>query len=319
MWALRLLAVALGTLLACMAYSLWANPEVQFFCAGDAVKQAWHRQLRAQHTNVAVIFGGSSCGTSIDARGLRDRHGLAVVNAGFGAGMGARVLSRYALELVRPGDTLLVALEPALLTGPVHCEPLGVQFALAAGHRGILTREPWTRWPSLVLDLRPGGTHALAMLGKLVTGQPLYRYDRSEWSEGGLHEVAARRTVVAPPPIPHRLSPAGRRLLAELRDTARARGLRIAYVLPWEYCPPDRLAQYRRRNLAFAREVAEILPVLREPSAGSHPVMTDFADTEMHPTPDAARRRSDELAASLQAWNLWTTPALDTALAGGTP
>lgn len=318
-WALRLLAVALGTLLACVAYSLRANPEVQFFRAGDAVKQAWHRQLRAQHTNVAVIFGGSSCGTSIDARGLRDRHGLAVVNAGLGAGMGARVLSRYALELARPGDTLLVALEPALLTTPVDWEPLGVQFALAAGHRGILTQEPWTRWPSLLLDLRPGGAHALAMVGKLVTGQPLYRYDRSEWCEGGLHAVAARRPIAASPPDPRRLSPEGRRLLAELRDTARARGLRIAYVLPWEYCPPARMAEYRRRNLAFLREVSDILPVLREPSAGAHPVMADFADTDMHPIPDAARRRSDELAASLQTWSLWTTPALDTALAGGTP
>lgn len=318
-WTLRLLAVALATLLACVAYSLRVNPEVLFFRVGDTAKQSWHRQLRAQHTNVVVIFGGSSCATSIDARSLRDRHGLAVLNAGLGAGMGARVLSRYALEWVRPGDTLLVALEPALLTGSVEFEPLGVQFALASGHRHLLSGDPAPSWPSLLLDLRPGGNHALAMFGKLVTGQPLYRYARSEWSEDGQHAVAARRPIVASPPIPHPLSPAGRQLLAGLRDTARARGLRIAYVLPWEYCPPERQAEYRRRNLAFLREVSEILPVLREPRLGVHPVLADFADTSVHPIPEAARQRSDELAASLRSWSLWTPPSLDAALAGGTP
>lgn len=318
-WALRLLAVALVTLLACAAYSLRANPEVLFFRAGDLAKQAWHRELRRHHTNVVIIFGGSSCATSIDPRWLRDRHGLPVVNAGLGAGMGARVLTRYGLDLARPGDTLLVALEPGLLTSPVAFEPLGVQFALASGHGDILWREPCIHWPAFLLQLRPGGGHVFAMLGKLVTGQPRYRYPASEWSDAGQHRVGDRRDLLPPSLEPRSLSPDGRRLLAELRDTARQRGLRIAYVLPWEYCPPDRLAAHQRRNLAFLREVACLLPVLREPGQGSHTVTTDFADTGLHPTPEAARRRSDELAASLQAWNLWTPDSLAAALEEGTP
>ncbi|MFM1769921.1 MAG: hypothetical protein RJA22_2450 [Verrucomicrobiota bacterium] len=316
---LRLLAVAALTLAAGAVYSLRVNPEVAFFRAGDATKQAWHRRLREAHTNVVVIFGGSSCGTSIDARGLLDRHGLPVLNAGLGAGMGARILTRYALASVRPGDTLLVALEPELLTGSIDHEPLGVQFALAAGHGSLLGREPLSRWPGLALNLRPGGAHVFAMLGKLLTGQPLYRYARAEWREGGHHEVAARRPIADPSLEPWHLSADGRRALADLRDEARARGVRVAYVLPWQYCPPVRTPEHRRRNLAFLREVVEILPALREPSAGSHSVAGDFADTNMHPTPEAARRRSDELAASLRDWSLWTPAALEIAMAGGRP
>ena len=100
-WALQLLAVAVATWGGGTAYTLRWNPEISFFSRGDTLKREWAARLRTTHTNVFVVFGGSSCTTSVQPRRLLERHQLPVLNLGLHAGMGANVLARYALEALR--------------------------------------------------------------------------------------------------------------------------------------------------------------------------------------------------------------------------
>jgi len=237
---------------------------------------------------------------------MLERHKLPVLNLGFAAGMGANVLTRYALETLQPGDTLVVALELGLLSGPVELEPLGVQFLLASGHSELLRDNGQIPWATALLDLRPGGYHVFTLLGKVLLGQPLYRYAPAEFETGGWHKVAARRDLGVPVVTTNKLSSAGRAWLVKIRDECLRRNVRVACTIPWQFCMPEDLGALQRQNLQFLREMSAVLPVLREPSLGTHAVREHFADTDMHPTAEAAGLRTDELAAAIKSWTPWT-------------
>lgn len=312
-WTLQLLAVGLTAWAIAAGYTLRVNPEIAFFRRADELKRQWTSELSRDGTNKIVIYGGSSCLTSIDPMRLRERPGLAVVNDGLGAGMGARILTRYALKSLREGDTLIVALEPELLTGPIQLEPLGVQFALATGQPDLLRGPVGIDWPAALIDLRPGGYHVFTLIGKIILRQPLYRYATDELKEGGWHGVAARRDLGSPDAPTFRLSAQGRELLEEIREECARRRARVAVTIPWQFCVPENLRATQRANLGFLREVGNVLPVLREPSLGAHAVREDFADTNMHPTPEAAAARTDEFADAIKQWRLWTIAEMDSA------
>lgn len=305
--ALALLAVALAAWAAGALYTVRFNPELVFFRRADEFKRVWVRELNRDHQSKVVIFGGSSCGTSVDGERMLQRHGLPVANLGLHAGMGARVIGRYALEQLRPGDTLLVSVEPSLLTGSIKLESLGVQFAFATRNLGLLGSPELLEWPSLLLELRPGGYHALTLAGKIALRQPLYRYSLDELHRSGWHEVVARREFDGPPEKNQpALSPEARRWLASLREVCAGRQVRLAYALPLGYCPDELAAQYRRHIVRFLLEVSELIPVLRDPGFGSDPVRAHFADTPWHPTVEGATWRTDELARQIKAWETWT-------------
>ena len=315
MWTLQLLAVALATWAVGAFYTLRMNPEIALFHYAHQLKRQWSANLSREHTNKTVIFGGSSCLTSIQPRRLLEQHGLAVANEGLGAGMGARILTRYALGTLQAGDTLIVALEPDLLAGAVGLEPLGVQFAMATRQPGLLREPAGINWPSALIDLRPGSYHVFTLIGKILMRQPLYRYSAAEFDPGGWQNVAARRDLGTSGIPAARLSPAGREWLLMIREECSRRGVRVACAMPWHFSSPGNLTATRRANLRFLREMAEILPVLREPSLGAHSVREHFADTNLHPTAEGAALRTDELAAALKAWQLWSLPEMDALLA----
>lgn len=310
-WPLVLLAVALGTWAVAALYTLRWNPEIAFFRAGHDLKRAWAEELDAASPEPKVlVFGGSSCNTSIDARSLQVHHGLRVANLGLGAGMGPEVLARYALAHARPGDTVLASLEPELLLGDIAFEPMGRQFALSLGWSELLRDQGRIDWLAALLDLRPGGYHVITLFWKLVLRQPLYRYSPSEYAIGGWHAVAARRDVQGPAVRSPRLSPAARRWLAELRSTADQRGLRLLYAVPWGFCPADHLSEYRRDMARFLLDIAEILPVLKDPTLGADPRRGNFADTAWHPTPEAVAERMPDVAARLASLPVWSIDEL---------
>ncbi len=312
--AVQLLLVAVATWAAGAAYTLRWNPEIAFFRRGDAVKHQWAEQLKTTHTNKIVIFGGSSCATSVDPLRMLERHQLPVLNLGFVAGIGADVLTRYAFENLQPGDTLIVALEQGLLSGSVELEPLGVQFLLASGHGELLRDDGDIPWTSALLDLRPGGYHVFTLLGKVLMGQPLYRYGPVEIETGGWHKVAARREFGVPLVQTNKLSAAGRGWLIRIRDECLQRNVRVACTIPWQFCLPENGAAVQSQNLQFLREMSAVLPVLREPSIGVHAVRGHFADTDLHPTAEAAALRTDELAATIKSWTTWTDAEIQSRL-----
>ncbi len=303
------------------AYTVWVNPEVRFFARGAAVKEAWVRGLEEAGGAKVVVYGGSSCTVTVDGERMRARHGLAVANMGLGAGMGARLLTEYAKGAVGPGDTLVVALEPRLLTEPMGMPALGIQFAVATGDARLwdLCRQETASATgvSALLALRPGGYHVFTLLGKLVSGQPMYRYAPSEFRPSGWQEVTVRREVSGPPERGPHLSGDAVELLREVRRWAEAKGVRVGYALPWGYCPAAQLDAVRRENASFLAEVAAWLPVLRDERLGAYEVREEFADTYWHLTPEGAAKRTDALADQIKRWEVWGVEDLGPKARGG--
>lgn len=282
-------------------YTLRWNPEVAFFHRVHEAKRTWEADLSS--SNRVLWVGGSGCMTSIDPVRMREVHGLNILNLGLGAGAGAQFLGRYAMDWARPGDLLILTIEPGLLTGPIEWKSLGVQLAAANGTWHLWNEPSRGEWPSRLLGLRPGGYHLFTLLGKALLHQPWYRYGTDEIRPGGWHEVAARREVPSPGPGPVALSPEARRWLADLKAECDGRGVKLAYAIPWFYgSEADRPAMVEAHR-RFLEDVGRFVPVLPDPSMGVNSQRGDYADSLVHPTGEAARRRTDDLAKILGKWH----------------
>src|SRR5687767_13111862 len=113
-----LLLVTLASWAGSAFYSVYLNPEVFHYSQGAAIKNKWADELTRKYDRKTLIFGGSATEFSIDGERMVLAHNLPTVNCGRAAGMGAGVLTESVLQQVRAGDTLIVSLEPALLTKP---------------------------------------------------------------------------------------------------------------------------------------------------------------------------------------------------------
>lgn len=313
--ALRLVITAAVTWAASAAYSLTVNPEVAFFKQGAAIKRAWVNKLDATGRGKIVVFGGSSCTVTVDGERMLTHHGLPVANLGLGAGMGARTLVQFARENLRSGDTLVVALEPRLLTDPPGMPALGIQFAWATANPDLIKlafREaPSFTGASALLALRPGGYHVFTLIGKVLSRQPLYRYAPGDFHASGWQSVTVHREIAGPPDRGERMAAGAAALLRELRSWCEAQRIRIAFALPWGYCAPEQSGAFRLANADFLRQVASILPVLKDERLGVYSVKEEFADTPWHLVPEGAAKRTDALAEQLKSWTLWTPAELD--------
>lgn len=308
--AARLLGVAVATWAVGALYMVRANPEIAFFRHCAAVKQLWGKKLDLAYTNKVVFCGGSSCTTSVDGERMLNQHRLPALNMGLGAGMGAKVLTHYAQDSLRTGDTLVVALEPDLLAGPLRIESLGAQFSLSIGEPSLLRDPNRVDWPSALLDLRPGGYHTFTLITKVLLRRPLFSYFASEIHSSGWHEVGARR-VVKPLKESPKLSKEGLSWLVDLHAWCDQRNVRVAYALPWGYCTPEDLQRFQGSNLRFLSEVATTMPVLKDPTLGADTNREHFADTSFHPTAQGAALRTDELAREIRPWAIWSRDELD--------
>ncbi len=315
--ALRLLAVAAGAWVLAALYTLRLNPEVAYDRHAHAVKCAWAAKLETERRSKIIVCGGSSCRTSINGQRLLDRHNLPVLNLGMGASIGAEVLTRYALGFARPGDTLVLALEPGLLIKPIEIEAAGAQFALAIGQPALLREPEHVNWPRALLDLRPGAYHCFTLLGKLALRQALFRYPCSDLHPDGWQEVAARLPLPELVPATLRLCPEAGPWLVRLRDTCAQRGVRLAYALPWYYSRPEDARAFRRQNAGFLLQVSRYLPVLKDPMLGAYTVREHYADTALHLTAEGAAVRSDRFAEQIKTWEMWRPEELRAEADGG--
>lgn len=125
------------------------------------MKQTAQQSIERQHESKIVIYGGSSCLSSIDGARMEKVHQLPVLNLGLHAGMGAHVLTRYTLPTLDPGDTLIVELEPDLLTGSLKPPPPGVQFSFATKRVDALRQPDHVDWLGSLRSLRPGSEYIL--------------------------------------------------------------------------------------------------------------------------------------------------------------
>ena len=312
---IALAIVALISWAGAAAYTLWVNPELRDFTIGARVKRAYSQELTRQFAHKTIIFGGSSSSFSVD-NCYATELGVPIANLALGAGMGAQVLTRFALLEANPGDTLIMMMEPGLLHEKLEALQLGQQFAIAINHpelarNDLLIESRRGISPGVYLSaLRPGGFHIGLVLAKLTSRTPLYRYKVGEYKPCGQKITSVRLPPTCPGGVGE-LSAESRVFLGNLRDWCKARNIRLAYALPWGYCAPDAMTRFRQQNLTTVRDIAGIMDVLADPRLGAYGEKEQFADTGLHLTEEGARIRTAELVPLIQQWKVWTVRDLE--------
>jgi hypothetical protein len=297
------------TLAGCAVYSLHFSAENVFFAGIARLQDDRARALERVHAHKVVVIGGSSTLFSIDGEQLLSQFRLPVVNMGLAAGLGAQVIVERVLEHVRAGDTLILALEPNLLADYVEPTDQGIQLSL------VLHHPEWVSAPvlggtsvstlSVLLALRPGGYRAFTILGKLLTGRPIFRYLLTDASPGGLMHTKVRQPLPVFPEHAPRPSQEGRRLLAALRDWSLLHGVRIAYSLPWSYMPEPLRMKAQLENAQVLLDITEYMPVLHDPLLGADSEAGHFADTIWHLDEIGSALRTAELGREIRDWQTW--------------
>ena len=309
-----LLLTAIAAWLGCIFYTLRLNPELKYYVQGAAIKDRWAEKMTREHGPKVLVYGGSSCAFSIDGERMLDRFNLPTVNYGSAAGMGTAILTESVLGQVRPGDTLIAALEPGLLTEAFDPPALGVQFSFAVHHPEWVIHPVLPpaslNWFQALAALRPGGNHTFTLLGKIVSHKPLMRYQEKDYRPSGWEQTDVRMKIVGPPGHGPRLSNDARILLQALRDWSGRNNVRVAYSLPWGYTPPERESSFQRENADFLLQVNEFIPVLKDIHLGADTHIEHFADTVWHLNEAASGLRTDELGEQIKNWNIWTVEEL---------
>jgi hypothetical protein len=263
---------------------------------------------------MVVAYAGSSCAFSIDGVRMEQLHGIPTVNMGIGAGLGSNMLTQLALGVCRDGDTLVVALEPALITRPFRPLLSASQLAYGLGEPHLL-QDPAK--PSAfnirladLLDLRPDGIRSCTILGKVLLHDPIFRYRLEDVNPSGYEWTEVRPTIYGPPEqLPH-LSPDARRLFAFLQHYSAAHHLTLRYSLPWVFSSPEAVHARRLETVGLVRDIGEFMPVLRDPILGPRTERDFFADTSYHLSREGAALRTDDLARQLKGNLVWDEASL---------
>jgi hypothetical protein len=165
--------VALLVVLVCSTVGAWRyvlklSPEVDLYTYAARKKITLARKLDELGLSKIVICGGSSCAFGVNTDVMQKAFDLPVVNFGMHAGMGAPVLAGLALKYTKPGDTLVVSLEPHLLFTPFDWPALGDQISYALKEPELCEGGPLhlSRKGKLgiFLTMRPGAQNMLLFL-----------------------------------------------------------------------------------------------------------------------------------------------------------
>jgi len=311
--SLLLVTIALVAWSAGAMYTWFADPEMKFWAAAAKQKLDWVEKMREKHGYVIGVVGGSTTMFGIDAEYIEREHGLPVANLGLHVGMGPAALIGIGLSSLRKGDTLVLSLEPGILTEEyAETSKLGSKLSLILGNPGMLTLgEHGGNLPVVktLSDLSPGGYHVMTMLGKLIMRMPLYRYSIENMRPGGLQITEERRDFTTSmdfsnPSEMKNISEQGSEILNAVVAVAKARGIDVVYALPWSYWPAQTANEKRAANTSFLCAVAHFTEVLKEASDGVHSELADFSDSGQHLSADASIIRSASLAQSLKAQQL---------------
>jgi len=308
----RIILIVTSSLVAwagCAFYSLNLNPEIRFYCALSKIQKRWADTLRSKTSSQHILIGGSSALFSVMPDRAWNTHFVPLVNLGVAAGMQPQVMVLRALDYIQKGDTLILALEPGLLTANEEMGALGVQYAFAMGRSDWICRPALglrgRSWGSAFLALRPGAYHIVTLAAKVVTQRPLYRYRLKDVSSGGWVSTESRGFEDQPPRHGEKLAPQSVELLEALAQLTSEREIKLMYALPWAYCPEDDLKKFRQENAAFLLQVQRYMPILFDPRLGAIDKKSLFADTAWHLNEEGSRVRTDELSAQLKRQQMW--------------
>ena len=293
----------------CAFYSLNLNPEIRFYRDLSKIQKRWADTLRSKTSSQHILIGGSSALFSVMPERAWNTHFVPLVNLGVAAGMQPQVMVLRALDYIHKGDTLIVALEPGLLTANEEMGTLGVQYAFAMGRSDWICRPALglrrLSWGSAFLALRPGAYHIVTLAAKIVTQRPLYRYGLKDVSSGGWVSTESREFEDQPPRHGEKLAPQSVELLEALARLTSEREIKLMYALPWAYCPEDDLKKFRQENASFLLQIQRYMPILFDPRLGAIDKKCLFADTAWHLNDEGSRFRTDELVAQLKRQQMW--------------
>jgi hypothetical protein len=317
--ALLLLFVGVMSWLLAAFYTLRVNPEIRDFTNGAKIKAEWNRSLRDQYPSNYIVFGGSSSSFSVDPELAVKEFNFPLSNLALGAGLGAKVLIRYAAYHARPGDTLVMTMEPSLFSGSAAVPQMGQQFSIAMGHvewaseSNLVELSPGLMPATYLSALRPGGAHFFTLLGKVAMRRPLYRYKIGEFLPTGQKETDVRAAPITPRGFVT-ISPAGHSLLASFRHWSQTNHIRVIYTLPWAYSSAEGITDFRKENLYFLGQMLNYFPVLAEKKLGAYSNAEHFADTAYHLRREGAKIRTRELLEALQKSLILSTNELTSLL-----
>lgn len=302
--AAALLAYGLGVWL-----TVAANPEVEFW---SEVVERRDRDLEAVRaanpaTRMLLFTGGSSCAFSIDPRVIEAQCGLPAVNLGLPASTGRSYILHQALVRARPGDILVVCLEPDFLAYPdQEGSPSKLGLALALKQGEVHGAAGWDTFdtrvtPGQFLSLtRPGGRYLMTLAGRTLTGKG-YRY----MVDGIDYHGLIRTDLVNPNPewpgIPTstQLDPVARQFLKAFIATATDRGVQVVYSMPWQLNHPDHAGASRAAKQALLLEISDLMPVIDDGYAGVSSNQDHFSDSLLHLSRTGVQLRTAALGQAL--------------------
>lgn len=277
-------------------YQSNANPEIEFWREAYQLKVEHSRQLSEAGHAKLVFAGGSSVAFQISPEVLEEEFGIYSVNMGMHAATGAVSLIAVAVAECRPGDTLVLMMEPELMNQLDHVTHFGEQMSRIVFPEKIWESELFREKRSgygWFTGIRPGLYHVATMLGKVATGRDLYRYGINDIQSGGMITTEIRngpfKTGISNPGC---ISENSGSFLTNLEKLMQRKEVKLIYTVPWEYVNSRAAYEQQRHNKYFLSEIADFVPVLLESSAGVWTNSEDFADTNMHMTQDGAKERS---------------------------
>lgn len=259
-------------------------------------------------------MGDSSCAFSIKCERLLQNHGIRSVNMGGPAGCGALFLTAIAFPELSRGDTLIVGLTTGFLRDPKPLAPtqLGIQLAIALGQSSLAVASDLTgnelEMAQILPALRPGAYHFFTMVGKIIAHRPPYRYAIEDIRPDGWMCSTYQEEPVIPKeaetsePV---LSNYGVDLLQKIKELCDARGIRVAYSLPWAYTSPAAAQSARFYNHKVLVEIGKIIPVLQDERLGVVTERDCFSDTPLHLSLDGANQRTDTIASQILQWRVY--------------
>ena len=290
------------------------DPEIVLYTQLLKSKQAWSRTLTQKFGKKVVVCGGSSCAYSIMGMRMLQEHGLPTANMGLHAGFGATLLAQAAIGELHAGDTLILAIEPPLLAQPHELSSFACKLGNSAGH------PEWVYLPFQASSFPYLGTALRCTTGwKWLMIDPRIRRNsiaENHWDLMTKDASGWQSTSYRPPAyfpaVPYgALCEDNRKFLKWIAQWCATHQVRVAYSLPWGYQEQANALQFQKANRVMMREIASILPVLKDARMGVSTDLHQFGDTAYHLDAEAAAVRTDELARQIKNWEIWAPKELD--------
>lgn len=286
-------------------YNEKLNPEVRFWNAAIENKFDYYSTLN-EKKETYVFVGGSSCNFSINPELLNNKFGIQAINMGIHAGAGRALQLELGLQVLKPRDTLVLAMETTFWSSQnvskqeafgsklYHSNKRFFQKSQQVDELGIpFERNFW--------DLRPGGRHLLTRSVLMAAGKESYRYREEDLRPGGFiifdrpwPELLPSNQRVSGP-----LSEAAKELLKSTLRMASENQFSVLVTIPWRLVKEEHLEDYRKSVEKLVSEIEVYCPVIADRRSGALSDPSYFSDSSWHLSVKATVERNTELGAAL--------------------